>query len=74
MADTDYSDLEITLTMTVKEANKLLEGLQELPFKDVATIFNKIHGQAGIQIREAQSKTVAEVIPAGDTETKIDES
>jgi hypothetical protein len=71
---TDNNDLEITLKITVAEANKILEALQELRFKDVANLFNKIHGQAGpqIQLATAQQTIESEVIPAGTENNNSD--
>jgi hypothetical protein len=40
---------EITLKLTIEEANTILEGLGELPFKRVFNLVGKIQQQASTQ-------------------------
>lgn len=43
---------EITLTLTVDETNQILEGLGNLPFKEVFQLIGKIQQQAGAQLQD----------------------
>ncbi len=43
---------EIKLTITVDEANLILEGLGNMPFSKVFTLINKIQQQAAGQITD----------------------
>lgn len=43
---------EITLKFTVEDTNLILEGLGNMPFKQVYGLIAKIQGQAGTQLRE----------------------
>jgi hypothetical protein len=40
---------EINLTITIEEANTIIEALSRMPFADVYKIIEKIHLQAKIQ-------------------------
>lgn len=67
---TSNEDLEITINITVGEANTILKALQDMPFGKVVHIVNKFHAQAAPQIAAEEGKIRAEVIPAA----KPDES
>jgi hypothetical protein len=41
---------EITLTITVDEANQILEALGYRPFRDVFSLINKIQNQVAAQL------------------------
>jgi hypothetical protein len=41
---------EITLTITVDEANQILEALSYRPFRDVFSLINKIQNQVAAQL------------------------
>ena len=42
---------EIKLTLTIEEANLILEALSEMPFKSVFSLISKIQAQAGQQLK-----------------------
>ena len=46
---------EIELTITVDEANTILEALGNLPFKEVFTLVSKIQKQASQQLGKASA-------------------
>lgn len=43
---------EINLTLTIEEANLILESLGNMPFKTVFSLINKIQTQAASQLQE----------------------
>ena len=43
---------EITLTITIEEANLILEGLGAMPFNKVYQLIGQIQQQAGAQLQE----------------------
>ena len=62
---------KINLTITLDEANLILEGLGDLPFKKVYALVGKIQEQAGQQLRSAPpSPNGAESIPSLPTATE----
>jgi hypothetical protein len=58
---------EITLKLTIEEANLILEGLGELPFKKVYALVNRIQQQASAQL--GSNGQVAEESVAVEEET-----
>ncbi|HQU58022.1 MAG TPA: hypothetical protein PLU64_02475 [Saprospiraceae bacterium] len=44
---------ELELKLSVDEVNQILEGLGNLPFKQVFALINKIQNQAEAQLQEA---------------------
>jgi len=46
-------DKEITLTLTVQDANLLLAALSKLPYEAVADLIGKIRDQGQAQISQA---------------------
>lgn len=46
-------DKEITLTLTVQDANLLLAALSKLPYEAVADLIAKVKGQGQAQLTEA---------------------
>ena len=42
----------LTLELTTEEVNTILAGLSDLPFKQVADLFNKIHIQCAKQVQQ----------------------
>ena len=59
-------DFRITLAFTVQEADAILTGLAELPFKVSADLIGKIRTNAFAQIEQA--KAAAEAVPAEPAE------
>ena len=47
---------EITLTLTVAEANGVLQALGQMPFAQVAGLIQKIQGQARPQVQQVQQE------------------
>jgi len=47
---------EITLTLSIDEANLILEALSERPFKEVFSLINKIQQQASNQIQSPETQ------------------
>jgi hypothetical protein len=43
---------ELTFTLTIDDANKILEGLGNLPFKDIHELISKIQAQAATQLQD----------------------
>jgi len=55
----------ITLTLTIDEANLVLDGIGRLPFAKVYTLVNKIQGQAKAQMANGNASRVpAQAQPA----------
>lgn len=52
-------DKEITLTLSVKEVELLLEKLSEFPIKDCLDIFMKVRFQAAEQMNPTPERTPA---------------
>ena len=50
---------EIQLTITIDEANLILEGLGGMPFKRVFGLIGKIQQQAGEQLQASAAETKA---------------
>ncbi|MEM7370302.1 MAG: hypothetical protein AAF587_16965 [Bacteroidota bacterium] len=46
---------EITLQITIEEANLILDALGSKPFKDVFSLIGKIQQQAGEQLGDQQN-------------------
>ncbi len=51
---------EMTLKVSIEEANLILEGLGQLPFARVYTLINKMQAQAGQQINAAGTNGAAQ--------------
>ncbi len=45
---------ELTFTLTIPEANLVMEALSEMPFKRVVMLVNKMNAQADAQAAAAQ--------------------
>lgn len=45
---------QITFTLTIEEANNILQGLQELPAKVANPLTRKLQEQAAQQLQQAQ--------------------
>ncbi len=46
---------QIQLTLSLEEANLILQALGEMPFKQVFTLINKIQGEASQQLEGGQA-------------------
>ena len=53
---------EITITVTLDEANLLLEALGEMPFKKVYPLVSKIQEQAATQLGQNGQETLNEIV------------
>ncbi len=59
---------EVTLTLTIEEANLMLEALGNLPFKQVYNLIGKIQQQAAQQIHPENGQET----PASEEHLKIE--
>jgi hypothetical protein len=64
----------LTLEFTVAEINLILAGLSEMPFKQVADLFNKIHLQsnAAMAAKLQEQAPRIEVVEHDDKNDKAD--
>ena len=51
---------ELTFTLTIEEANSVLQGLQELPAKVANPLTRKLQDQATKQLQPAQPESTQE--------------
>ena len=65
----DENTTELNFKLTLADANTILEALQELPFKKVASIVNKIHQQATPQVSTLPETVEGEIVNDENTTT-----